>query len=246
MPIFRKNPQAYAPFATAPPDEAAEIPATREELAVLNSPQSVIAEQYRRLRNSILTLNPDRASRTILMTSATRGEGKSVATLNLALSLVESPPTRVLVVDADIRDPSVEHYLGIPRRRGITELLRGEIPLKAAVRRTSIKNLDIISAGERSHDPNGVMNLDRIKSVLHTLKREYDYVLLDTPPALALNDPSMLGTISDGIILVVRLGETPRHMVEQAQRILETLGGNILGLCLTGARASKSSAYGSY
>ena len=71
MPIFRKPTQSTAPFATAPPDEAADIPATREELAVLNDPQSVIAEQYRRLRNSILTLNPDRASRTILMTSAT-------------------------------------------------------------------------------------------------------------------------------------------------------------------------------
>jgi len=245
MALFRK-PQPSVPFVAAPPEEAAEIPATREELAVLQDPQGIIAEQYRRLRNSILTLNPDRASRTILMTSATRGEGKSVATLNLALSLVESPRTRVIVLDADVRDPSVEHYLNLPRRKGITELLRGEIPLKAAVRRTSVKNLDIIAAGERPINPTEIMNLDRIKSILLTLKREYDYVLLDTPPALTLNDPSMLGAISDGIILVVRLGETPRHMVEQAQRLLETLGGNILGMCLTGATASKKSAYGPY
>jgi len=245
MALFRKK-RPPAPFVPAPPDEAAKIPATREELAVLNDPQGVIAEQYRRLRNSILTLNPDRASRTILMTRAVRGEGKSVAALNLALSLVESPRVRVLVIDADVRDPSVELYLGLPRRQGITEMLRGEIPLKAAVRQTSIKNLDILAAGERPSNPTEIMNLDRIKSVLHTLKREYDYFLIDTPPALTLNDPSMLGAISDGIILVVRLGETPRYMVEQAQQILETLGGNILGLCLTGATASKKAAYGPY
>lgn len=234
MGLFRKKPSPQ-PLVPAPPDEARRIPAQREELAVLFDPQGVIAEQYRRLRNSVVALNPDRASRTVLLTSAVRGEGKSVATLNLALALVEQPRIRVIVIDGDVRDPSVEHYLGLPRRQGITEMLRGELPLRAAIRQTAVDRLDIISAGARPDNPTEILNLDRIKSVLHQLKREYDYVLIDTPPALNLNDPSMLGAIADGIILVVRLGETPRHMVEQAQQMLENLGGNILGLCLTGA-----------
>ncbi len=235
MPLFRRKPAPQA-FVPAPPDEARQIQAEREELAVKNDPQSVIAEQYRRLRNSILTLNPDRASRTILITSAVRGEGKSVATLNLALALVEQSRIRVVVVDGDVRAPSIERYLGLPRRQGISEVLLGEAPLKAVIRQTSVERLDIIGAGARPPNPSDILNLDRIKSVLHQLKREYDYVLIDTPPTLNLNDPSMLGAISDGIILVVRLGETARHMVEQAQGMLENLGGNILGLCLTGAQ----------
>jgi receptor protein-tyrosine kinase len=234
MPLFRRK-RPLAPLVPAPPDEARRIPAEREELAVLHDPQGSIAEQYRRLRNSILVLNPDRASRTILLTSAVRGEGKSVATLNLALALVEMQRTRVIVIDGDVRAPSIERYLGLPRRQGITEMLTGLLPLKAAIRQTSIEGLDVLAAGERPENPMEVLNLDRIKSVLHTLKREYDYVLIDTPPTLNLNDPSMLGSIADGIILVVRLGQTPRHMVEHAQNVLENLGGNILGMCLTGA-----------
>ncbi len=234
MGLFRRKIHR-SPLVPAPPDEARQIPADREELAIRHDPQSIIAEQYRRLRNSILVLNPDRASRTILLTSAVRGEGKSVATLNLALALVEQPRIRVIVIDGDVRAPSIEHYLGLPRRQGITEMLRGELPLKAAIRQTSVERLDILAAGSRPDNPTEILNLDRIKTVLHQLKREYDYVLIDTPPALSLNDPSMLGSISDGIVLVVRLGETPRHMVEQAQQMLENLGGNILGICLTGA-----------
>lgn len=234
MALFRKK-RSEPPLVPAPPDEARKIPATREELAVLHDPAGIVSEQYRRLRNSILVLNPDRASRTILVTSSVRGEGKSVATLNLALTLAEMQHTRVIVIDGDVRDPSVEHYLGLPRRQGITEMLTGQIPLQAAIRQTSVEGLDILAAGEKPMNPMEVLNLDRVKSVLHTLKRDYDYVLIDSPPALQLNDSSMLGSIADGIILVVRLGETPRHLVEQSQQVLENLGGNILGICLTGA-----------
>lgn len=234
MALFRKQGPAE-PLVPAPPGEARSIPSTREELAVLDDPAGMVAEQFRRLRNSILVLNPDRASRTILMTSSVRGEGKSVGTLNLGATLAELQHTRAIVIDADVRDPSIERYLGLPRRQGLTELLTGVIPLQAAIRQTSIDGLDVIGAGEKPPNPMEVLNLDRIKSVLHTLKRDYDYVLLDSPPALQLNDASMLGSIADGIILIVRLGETPRHLVEQAQSVLENLGGNILGVCLTGA-----------
>ena len=213
---------------------------------MLRDPQGVIAEQYRRLRNSILALNPDRASRTILMTSALRGEGKSVASLNLALSLVEQPRIRVVVLDADVRAPSIEGYLNLPRRQGLTELLRGELPLAAAIRQTSVRGLDVIGGGERPINPTEVLHLDRLKSILHQLKRDYDYVLIDSPPTINLNDASMFGAIADGIILVVRLGETPRHLVEQAQQMLENLGGNILGICLTGATPVGGKAFEPY
>jgi capsular exopolysaccharide synthesis family protein len=219
----------------APPGEAVEIPASREELAVLRQPRGVIAEQYRRLRNSIQALNPDGAPRTVVLTSAVRGEGKSVGTLNLACSLCELPRMRVLVVDADLHRPSLESFLSLPRRKGLAELLRGKLHIDQAVRKTSIEGLSIVGAGARPRNPSELLGSERVRTVLHALKQRFDYVLLDTPPALAINDASLLGGLADGIVLVVRLGMTPRHLVEQAGNLLENLGGNLLGAVLTGA-----------
>lgn len=236
---FFRNRRLRQPLQPAPPDEASKIPALGDELVLLRDPHGPASEQYRRLRNSIQALNPDGAPRTVVITSAVEGEGKTVATLNLATALTELPRLRVVVLDGDFRAPSVERYLGLPRRQGITEVLRGDLPLDAAIRQTCVDRLDIIAAGEKPKNPSELMNVDRIKSVLHSLKRRYDYVLIDTTPALDLNDPSMLGAIADGILLVVRLGGAPRHLVEEAQQLLENLGGNILGTCLTGAPPGK-------
>ncbi len=219
----------------AEPGEAAEVPIEREELVLASAPRGQIAEQYRRLRNSIHALNPDGAPRTIVVTSAVRGEGKTVASLNLALAMAEMPRTKVLVVDADLHHPSVEGYLGLPRRQGLTELLRGRLHIDQAIRPTSAEGLAIIGSGARPQNPSELLGSDRIKTVLHSFKQRYDYVLIDTPPALAINDASLLGAVADGVLLVVRMGTTPRHYVEQTHNLIENLGGNILGTCLTGA-----------
>lgn len=229
----------------ADPDEARNTVADREELALVSSPRSQIAEQYRRLRNSIQALNPDGAPRTVVMTSAVRGEGKSVGTLNLACALAELPRMKVLVVDSDLHHPSIERYLGVPRRQGLTELLRGKIHIDQAVRQTSVEGLSIVGSGTLPQNPSELLGSDRIKTVLHSLKQRFDYVLIDTAPTLAINDASLLGAVADGVVLVVRLGTTPRHYVEQAHNLIENLGGNVLGTCLTGA-GEEDQAYSSY
>jgi capsular exopolysaccharide synthesis family protein len=171
----------------------------------------------------------------VLVTSAVRGEGKSVLTLNLALALVEIPRTRVRVIDGHVRNPSLERYLGLERRQGLTELLYGSLPLEQAVRQTAVERLDVIGAGTRPDDPRLGLFVERTQSILHSLKRRYDYILLDAAPAMLVAEPSMMGTIADGILLVVRLNETPKHLVEETYQMLETLGGNVLGLVATGA-----------
>lgn len=234
MGLFRRK-KASEPLTPAPSGEGGDREPSREELAVVTDPKGQIAEQYRRLRNSIQTLNPEGASRTLLVTSSVRGEGKSVATLNLGLAMAEISRMRVIALDGDLRNPSLEDYLEVPRRQGLAELLNGSLSLEQAIRSSGVPNLDFIGAGEALTDPPPAVNLDRVRTVLHTLKRRYDYILIDTPPALAINDPSLLGAIADGILLVVRLGETPRHLVEETFHLLESMGGNILGTCLTGA-----------
>jgi capsular exopolysaccharide synthesis family protein len=234
VPFRKAKPEELEPAA---PDEGRAIPVKAEELVIVSDPFGAQAEQVRRLRNTVQALNPDGAARTILLTSAVRGEGKTVATLNLAGALAELPRLRVLVVDADVRNPGVEQYLGLPRRQGLSELLMGKLPLEQAVRPTSIERFDVVGAGSLPRNPAEILNLDRIRAVLSELKRRYDYVLIDTPPALAVNDAGMFGSVADGILLVVRLGSTAREQVQEAYNLLENLGGNVLGTFLTGGAA---------
>jgi capsular exopolysaccharide synthesis family protein len=225
------TPDAELPEIAAP-GEGKGIPLEREELVVLRSPASQMAEQFRRLRNSLLALNPDGASRSVLITSAVEQEGKSVAAINLALSLVEVSGLRLCLVDSDRLNPSIEDYLGQPRRAGLTELLQGTITLEQAIRQTAIERFDLIGAGASS--PNPALDLERLQALLNALKRRYDYVLIDGPAVLTTNHPSLMGSIVDGILLVVRIGSTAKGLVEEAYQMLEGLGGNVLGTCATG------------
>jgi len=215
----------------ASPDEGRDVPIKRSELVMATAPLSPPAEQFRHMRNSIQALNPDGAARSILISSAVEGEGKSVTALNLGLAMTELPHLRVVVLDGNRFHPSVEGYLELPRRQGVSEVLAGQISIDQAIRATSRDRLDIIGAGAQTADP--VFNIDRMRSVLHALKRRYDYVLIDAPSVLRAAHPSLLATLADGILLVVRVGGTPKAMVEEAFQMLENLGGNVLGTCAT-------------
>lgn len=234
---------ASVPLSPADPEEAKKIPLTHEELAMAVAPRSQIAEQFRRLRNSITALNPEGAPRSIVMTSALRGEGKSVATINLALAMAELPGTGVLVIDADLHHPSIEEYLGLPRRQGLTELLRGECSLDRAIRATSAPGVSIIGAGAPPENPSELLGSERMHTLIQSCKQRFGYLLVDTPEAMTISDASLLGAMADGILLVVRLGYTPRHFVEQTHNMLENLGGNVLGCCLTGASAEDTASH---
>jgi capsular exopolysaccharide synthesis family protein len=232
MPLFGSK--SSSEFTPAPSEEGAGTPITREELVVHVAPNSPIAEQYRRMRNSLQSLNPDGAARSILVTSSIEGEGKTVSTLNLGLALAELPNLRILVIDGDFARSSVERYLDLPPRQGLSELLGGTITMDQAIRSTSVERFDVVGPGAPIAGQAEVLNVDRIRAVLNALKRRYDYILVDVPPVLTMNHPSVLGSIADGILLVVRLGKTPKPLVEEAFSMLENLGGNVLGTCVTG------------
>ncbi|HIG87534.1 MAG TPA: polysaccharide biosynthesis tyrosine autokinase [Planctomycetes bacterium] len=222
-------------LAVPQPEESLGVPVTGEELCVITAPRSQQAEQFRVLRNSIQALNPDGASHTLVLTSALRGEGKTVATLNLAAAMTELPGIQVLVVDADLHQPSIEESLGLPLRKGLADLLAGGVSLDSAVRATSVPGVSILGAGTLPKNPSQLLGSDRMRTVLDKLRQNYSYVLIDTPAAAGVSDASLLGAMADGILMVVRLGSTPRQFVQQTINVLESLGGNVLGTCLTGA-----------
>ena len=243
MALFRNKTADTGPLQPADPEESRKIPITHEEIAMVAAPRSPIAEQFRSLRNSITALNPEGAPRTVVMTSALRGEGKSVAAINLGLAMAEVPGTRVLLVDADLHHPALEFYLGLPRRQGLTELLRGQCAIDRAIRATSAPNVSVLGAGELPKNPSELLGSERMKTLIASFKQRFSYILIDTPEALTISDASLLGAVADGILLVVRLGSTPRNFVEQTHNMLETMGGNVLGTCLTAATSVDAPNY---
>jgi capsular exopolysaccharide synthesis family protein len=234
MSLFSRSKPDTKPLDPATPGDATKVKLVREELVLATAPRGAHAEQFRGLRNSLMALNPEGAPRTLVLTSASAREGKTVATLNLALALAELPNTRVLVVDANLHQPAVESYLGLQRKAGLCDLLDGRCAPDQAIRATSVEGVSVLGAGTLPHNPSVVLGSERMKALLATLKRQHSWVLIDTPEASTISDASMLGAMVDGIVLVVRLGETPRHMVEQVHNTLESLGGNVLGTLLTG------------
>lgn len=234
MAIFTP-PTNVGPLQVAVPEEGKTLPITREEVVLATDPRGQIAEQFRGLRNSIVALNPESAPRSVMVTSALRGEGKSVAAVNLALALAEMPGNQVLLIDGNMHSPGVEDYLSLPRRQGLSELLSGRLPLDHAIRATILPAVSVIGAGSAARNPSELLASERMKTLLATLKRRYSYVVIDTPEATTTSDASLLGAITDGVVLVVRQNSTPRQYVEQAYNLLESLGANVLGTLLTGA-----------
>lgn len=226
----------------APPEEARTIPALREELVILREPRGQRAEQFRGLRNSIHSLNPDGASHTLVVDSAVRGEGKTVVSINMAIALAELPGTEVLLVDADLHAPSIERFLSLPRRKGLSDVLSGSFPVDQALRVTSIPGVSVLGAGSLPKNPSELIGSDRMRALMNRVKQRYSYVIIDTPQSTTISDSSQLGAMADGILLVARLMTTPRHLIEQTYNTLESLGGNVLGMCLTGA-ALRDTAY---
>ena len=222
-------------LAIAERGESKETPIRSEELQLLSAPSGRVAEQFRSLRNSIQSMNPDGAPRTLVMTSATAGEGKTISALNLALAFAELPHLTVLVIDGNLHAPAVEQRLGLPRRQGLSELLLGTLDADQAVRETSVKRLFVLGAGSSEGNPAQYLGTDRMGTVLQMLKRRFDYVIVDGPATLDFNDASQLAAMADGTLLAVRLGQTPKHLVEQAATLLEGLGANLLGTTALGA-----------
>jgi capsular exopolysaccharide synthesis family protein len=234
MAIFTPSP-TVGPLQVAVPDEGKTMAITREEIVLATDPRGQVAEQFRGLRNSIVALNPESAPRSVMVTSSLRGEGKSVASVNLALALAEMPGNQLLLIDANMHSPAIEDYLCMPRRQGLSELLSGRLAMDHAIRATSVPTVSVLGAGSAARNPSELLASERMKTLLSTLKRRYTYVVIDTPESTTTSDASLLGAITDGVVLVVRQNTTPRQYVEQTYNMLESLGANVLGTLLTGA-----------
>ena len=211
-----------------------------------HEPRGFRAEQIRSLRNKLLVMNPENAPRSLAITSALQGEGKTVTSINLAIAFAELEDHKVVLIDFDLRKPCVESFLGLNPGPGVTELLLGGATLEEVLRPSGIRGLDIIGAGLQGVAPSELLQSRRIDELLSHLKQDYSYQLLDTPPALPITDAGALGRKCDGTLLVVGLEKSPRKLVREALTNLEESGSNVLGCFVTGVRGADPSADARY
>ncbi len=198
-------------------------------------PASIIAEQYRILRTKIQTMNKSSGNplKVIALTSVTHQEGKTVTSVNLAVTLAKYLDKKILLMDCDLRRGTVHKFMGIKQSAGLSELLLNGANIKNVIQNNKIENLDIITCGQKPQAPSELLSSSKMKKILDKVNDDYDYVILDAPPVLPVTDAEIIATKSDGMIMVIRSAKTQREAVLHAEALLKQVQANILGFVLT-------------
>ena len=209
------------------------------------NPKSPIAEAYRSIRTNIEFSNIDKNIKIITITSAKPNEGKSTVISNLAAAFASLENKRVLIIDGDLRNPSVHKMFGVSNLNGITDILLGEKDVDKCLEKTKIKGLDILKVGKVPPNPSEMLQSNKMRNFIEVIKEYYDYVFIDAPPVGVVSDASIISQYSDGVILLVGSNETDIDAAKVSKERLENVGANILGVVLNKFE-SEGSAYGYY
>ena len=233
----KKPAQQVAPDVVVDEDALVVVDRAVDPYAVMfHDSTGYRAEQFRGLRNKLLAMNPDGESKTLVVTSAIKGEGKTVCSVNLAMAFAELENRKILLIDADLRAPRVERALHLSPRPGVADVLLGRSGLEECIRSSGIANLDVLGPGSRLDGPSELLATARVRSILEELKETYQYVLIDTPPVLAATDAAVVASKVDGCLISVRLERSNARLTKDAVREIEDLGGNVLGCFVTDVR----------
>ncbi len=214
----------------------------RRKLISKYDPKSPISEQYRTIRTNILYSSIDEEIRSILVTSSGPGEGKSTTTANLAVVIAQQGKT-VLLVDADLRKPTVHYTFNLNNTLGLTSILANHTSLMEVVHQYEEKNLYILPSGPIPPNPSELLGSRAMNHFLEKALEEFDIVIFDTPPVLAVTDALVLANICQGSILVVSSGKTDKEAIVKTKEQLESSAGKILGVVLNNKKADKNSNY---
>lgn len=205
------------------------------------APKSIDAEAYRSLRSNIEYSSFDDEYRVIVVTSSVPGEGKSTTSGNLAIALAQSGNS-VLLVDCDMRKPSIHKMFKISNAAGTAELLLRK-KLFEEVANNYNENLTIITAGKIPPNPSEMLASRAMTAFIEEMKKEFKYIILDTPPLQAVTDAQVLSTKADGVLLIVRAGSTKREMVFNSVDLIKKVQGKVIGTVLNGVENKKNNYY---
>jgi capsular exopolysaccharide synthesis family protein len=208
-------------------------------LVAHDDPRGAAAEAYRALRTNIQFASPDHPIRTILATSTSAEDGKSTTIANLAITLAQAGQ-RTILVDCDLRRPSLHKLFGVSNEHGLTSLiLDANAAATPPFQPTMEPNLMLLPSGPLPPNAAELLGSQRMQAALTALKGQADFLLLDTPPIIAVTDAAVLAPQVDGVLLVINAGHTRRDLARRAKTLLEKVGANIIGVVLNNAQLER-------
>lgn len=208
---------------------------------VEQKPKSIAAESYRTLRTNIQYSSFDKQYRSIIVTSSEPAEGKSVTAGNLALAMAQGE-NKVLLIDCDMRKPSLHKRFRISNNYGLTDLLLHKKTMEDVAVQYN-EGLTVVPAGKVPPNPSEMLGSRAMTIFLEEMKKHFDYIIMDTPPVGAVTDSQVLSTKVDGTILVVKAGQTKKDVVMNSINAIKKVNGNIIGTVLNGVEQSKNKYY---
>jgi succinoglycan biosynthesis transport protein ExoP len=221
---------------------------TSPELLIDAPANSPLTEVYRHLRTSVLLSTAGHAPRTLLVTSSMPSEGKTTTATNIAISLAQTG-AKVLLVDADMRQPRLHEYFNLPNAGGLSTCLSSEISdaeMLCLIEGTATKGLYVLSAGPLPPNPAELLGSEQMRRVLRTLEGTYTHVVIDSPPASVVTDAVLLSTMVDGVLLVVRHGSTSREVARRLRQVLQDVNAKVFGVVLNGMVSGSHKSYFSF
>ncbi|MEN9733857.1 MAG: hypothetical protein RLZ45_1852 [Verrucomicrobiota bacterium] len=202
----------------------------------------MFAEALRGIRSSILLGAEGDAKRVLVVTSTTPGDGKTTFTTNFAITMAASG-NRTLLIDGDLRRGNVHSYFGQPLEKGLADVLEGRIQLSGAIRETSENGLYLMTAGTRPANPSELLIGPKTREVIAKLRKDFDYVIFDSPPLTAIDDTFSIAAFSDGLMFVVRAGVTSMKLAKVALNLVQQRGLNLMGLIINGVSSDNPYYY---
>lgn len=215
------------------------------KLITVTQPKSPVAEQYRTIRTNIEFMAVDREIQAILVTSATQGEGKSTTSSNLAVAYAQQGK-KVLIIDTDMRRPTVHYTFRVANGLGLSSLLTRQAEKEKAILPTKVDNLSILTAGPIPPNPAELLSSRAMEHLTEQLREEFDIIIFDAPPLLQVADSRITSKLTDGVVLVVGCMTSDRQRVLKAKEQLELAEAKILGVVLNRRELTDDSAYQYY
>ena len=207
-----------------------------------SSTQSIMAEAYRSVRTSLLLSGGKSVPKVLLVTSSQPGEGKTTASINIAITFCQTGLS-VLLIDADLRRPGCHRALKIDNSRGLSDYLKGDIAWKDAVKPTHISNLSFLPTGPVTRKSGDLLMGGGMRALIASAASEFDHVILDSAPVLGFSDSVILSTMVDGVILVVEGGSTAKDLVRRTKALLKEVNANIFGVIINNVQVDKDPYY---
>jgi capsular exopolysaccharide synthesis family protein len=219
------------------------VEAVDSSIIALHHSRGRIAEAFRSVRTCLFFSSRETELKVIQVTSPVPGDGKSTLSANLAVTMAQSG-RRVLLLDADFRRPRQQKLFGIDAKIGMAQVLEGKAELEDATYVSCVANLSILPGGQHPSNPAELLSSSRFAELIEILREKYDIIVIDTPPVLAVSDPSVVAAIADGVVVTMRLRRNVRPLASRTFALLESVSANVLGVVVNGV--STEAAYGGY